>query len=239
MAALHPPTPGRADVSGCTPGSPKIHLNTLTFHANIVSMMEEERLTLILDAAYTCFTRHGVRRTTMDDIAREAGMSRPGVYQYVRNKEDAFRRLATRLLDGALAEAHEAITAEGTLCTRLTAALEVKLGLAVRLWRDSPAHAAELLGVDTRLSAEQVAAYNTGMRDLICAALSTGRPEAEALEVAELLLAFTRGLEADLTDPGIPARRLRHGVALLITGLDHRTDRCGGTPTPEHRKDTP
>jgi TetR/AcrR family transcriptional regulator len=48
----------------------------------------------ILDAAYECLNRHGVLKTTMDDIAKAAGMSRPAVYQYVRNKEDVFRRLA-------------------------------------------------------------------------------------------------------------------------------------------------
>ncbi|MFI1167235.1 TetR/AcrR family transcriptional regulator [Streptomyces sp. NPDC020801] len=188
--------------------------------------MEEERLKLILDAAYTCFTRHGVRRTTMDDIARQAGMSRPGVYQYVRNKEDAFRRLAARLLDDALAEARAAIGTRGDLGARLTAALEAKLGLAMGLWRDSPAHAAELLGADTRLSAEQVEAYNTAMRDLISTAVAADHPDADAVEVAELLLAFTRGLEADLSDAEAPVRRLRHGVALLITGLG-RTDNGG------------
>lgn len=187
----------------------------------IVSMLEDERLEQILDAAYTCFTRHGVRRTTMDDIAREAGMSRPGVYQYVRNKEDAFRRLAARLLDSALARARSAIQAPGGLPERLTGALEAKLGLAVGLWQDSPAHAAELLGADTRLSAELVEAYNAAMHDLLGGAIGAARPEADAAEVAELLLAFTRGLEADLSDPDAPSRRLRHGVTLLVAGMDH------------------
>lgn len=191
----------------------------------IVSMLEDERVDLILDAAYTCFTRHGVRRTTMDDIAREAGMSRPAVYQYVRNKEDAFRRLATRLLDGALAGAREAITSDGDLRTRLGAALEVKLGLAQRLWRDSPAHAAELLGEDSRLSAEQIAVYDTAMRDLLSTAVAADHPGVDATGVAEVLLAFTRGLEADLCDPEAPVRRLRHGVALLVAGLIHEAGR--------------
>ncbi len=59
--------------------------------------MADDRLDQILDAAYASFTRHGVKRTTMDDIASAAGMSRPSVYQYVRGKDDAFRRLAQRL----------------------------------------------------------------------------------------------------------------------------------------------
>lgn len=147
-------------------------------------------------------------------------MSRPGVYQYVRNKEDAFRRLTGRLLDAALAEAHSAAEVPGSLTARLTGVLAVKLELTVGLWRDSPAHAAELLGVDARLSAELIDTYNTAMRDLLSGAIAAARPEVDAAEVADLLLAFTRGLEADLSDPGVPARRLRHGVALFVAGLD-------------------
>src|SRR5687768_15052544 len=105
--------------------------------------MSEERLEQILDAAYACFTRHGVRRTTMDDIAAAAGMSRPAVYQYVRNKDDAFRRTAERMFARALAGARAAAADGGPLAERLTAVCAVKLGLTLRVWRDSP-HAAEL-----------------------------------------------------------------------------------------------
>lgn len=185
----------------------------------IVSMLEDSRVALIMDAAYTCFTRHGVRRTTMDDIARQAGMSRPAVYQYVRNKQDAFRRLAAGLLDEALAAARSAAAEPGPPADRLSAVLAAKLGLGLRLWRDSPAHAAELLGEDARLSADLIGAYETGMRDLLAGTVRDAFPEADAAEVAVLLLAFARGLEADLSDPAAVPRRLRHGVALLVAGL--------------------
>lgn len=181
--------------------------------------MSDERLEQILDAAYLCFTRHGVRRTTMDDIAREAGISRSAVYQYVRNKEDAYQRLAARLFDTALAQARQDAAQGSDLAGRLTAALAAKLGLTVRLWRDSPAHAAELIGDNARLYADLDAAYTAAMRDLLAGIIAAARPEAEAVELAELLLALTRGLEADLTDPDLPERRLRHGVALLVAGL--------------------
>ena len=184
-------------------------------------MLGGKRVGPILDAAYVCFTRYGVRRTTMDDIAREAGISRAAVYQYVRNKEDAFRRLVRRLLEEALASARVAVESPGGLTERLTAALETKLDLTLGLWRDSPAHAAELLGENARLSAELIDAYNTAMRDLLASAVSTAHPGVEAVEFTELVLALTRGLEADLSDPDAPARRLRHGVALLVAGLNH------------------
>ena len=185
-------------------------------------MTEGERIEKILDAAYTCFTRHGVRRTTMDDIAREAGMSRPAVYQYVHNKQDAFRRLAQRLLDRALAGARTAVRTDGPLGDRLAAVLESKVALARDLWRDSPAHAAELLGEDARLSADLIDGYNSAMRDLLTEAIGDILPGPDAAEFAEVLLAFARGIEADLSDPEAPVRRLRLGVELLVAGLDHQ-----------------
>ena len=42
----------------------------------------------ILRAAERCIQRHGIRKTTMDDIAREARMSRPSVYRYFADRED-------------------------------------------------------------------------------------------------------------------------------------------------------
>lgn len=183
-------------------------------------MSEDERLERILTAAYACFTRHGVRRTTMEDIARESGMSRPAVYQYVRNKEDAFRRLTERMLARALSEAREASQAANVTPTeRITRVLEAKLGLALTLWRDSPAHAAELLGADSRLSAELIDAYTVAMRELLIDATAGIPPEGAAPEFADLLLAFTRGLEADPANPGLAAERLRRGVTLFVAGL--------------------
>jgi AcrR family transcriptional regulator len=182
-------------------------------------MSDDERLERILTAAYACFTRHGVRRTTMEDIAREAGMSRPAVYQYVRNKEDAFRRLTERMLDGALAEARSAAQASVGPTERLAGVLQAKLGLALTLWRDSPAHAAELLGADSRLSATLIDAYTDSMRELLVQAAGDLLPKKDAAEFADLLLALARGLETDLAHPDIAIDRLHRGVTLLVAGL--------------------
>lgn len=184
-------------------------------------MSRDERVGPILKAAYACFTRHGVRRTTMDDIAREAGMSRSAVYQYVRNKEDAFRRLAEGLLQESLATSRTAVAAPGSVAERLTGALMAKLELTLMVWRDGPAHAAELLGDNARSSADLIEAYDTAMCELLAGAVGDVVAGNAATEFAALLLALTRGLETDLSDPETPVRRLRHGVALLVAGLTH------------------
>lgn len=187
--------------------------------------MSADRVERILDAAYACFVRHGVRRTTMDDIAAAAEMSRPAVYQYVRNKDDAFRRLATRLFDGATARATDAARTDGPLAQRLHAVLSTKLELTLRLWRDSP-HAAELLDESARLSGELVERFTGEMRELLAATVADAAERGEVAlggadpaEIADIALALTRGLEVDLTDPELPRRRLRRGVDLLVAGL--------------------
>ena len=43
---------------------------------------------MILRAAERCIQRHGIRKTTMDDIARDARISRPSVYRYFADRED-------------------------------------------------------------------------------------------------------------------------------------------------------
>ena len=187
--------------------------------------MPDEPIDRILDAAYASFARHGVRRTTMDDIAAAADMSRPAVYQYVRNKEDAFRRLATRLFDGALTDARAAAARDGTLSQRLHDVLASKLELTLRLWKDTP-HAAELLDTSTRLTGDLVAEFTGVVRRLLADAVTEAQARgeislagADAEEIADIALALNHGLEADLTDPERPRRRLRLGIELLVTGL--------------------
>ncbi|MEU6170333.1 helix-turn-helix domain-containing protein [Streptantibioticus parmotrematis] len=183
-------------------------------------MSDDEKLEAILGAAYECFRLHGVRRTTMDDIARHAGMSRPAVYQHVRNKEDAFRRLATRLFSQAMADFRAGLDADAPFPERLALALAAKLRLVIKVWSESP-HAEELLGEGVKLTADLVFEAHATTLGALTAAVRAERPDADAEEFAELLMALGRGLEVRSADPDVPLRRLRHGVALLVAGLDH------------------
>ena len=194
--------------------------------------MSEERVNRILAAAYECFARHGLRKTTMDDIAAAAGMSRPAVYQYIRNKQDAFQRLAIGILDTALRESRAAASAGGTLTQRLDRVLAVRLDLTCRLHRDSP-HAIELIGANAELDR----AFTANLIDLLTATIADAASEVDlrlgegnAREVAELALALTRGLEADVAAGcgDKPRERLRNGIALLVAGLAAATQPARG-----------
>jgi TetR/AcrR family transcriptional repressor of uid operon len=55
-----------------------------------------DRHARILDAAERCFVRAGFHRTTMQDVAAEAGMSAGNLYRYFRSKEQIVVGLAER-----------------------------------------------------------------------------------------------------------------------------------------------
>ncbi len=184
----------------------------------IVCMSDDGKLDLILGAAYECFCIHGVRRTTMEDIARRAGMSRPVVYRHVRNKEDAFHRLADQLLRETLDQIRAALAEPGPPTERLTAALSLKIGLTLRIWRESP-HAEELLGESAQLTADLLVGFQAELRAQLTAMIGADLPTADAPEFAELLLAMAHGLEVHSADPDIPLRLMRQGVTLLVAGM--------------------
>ncbi|MCB0585871.1 MAG: TetR/AcrR family transcriptional regulator [Phaeodactylibacter sp.] len=47
----------------------------------------------ILNKSYELFMRYGIKSVTMDDIARELGMSKKTLYQYVDNKSDLIEQI--------------------------------------------------------------------------------------------------------------------------------------------------
>lgn len=56
----------------------------------------------ILYAALRMFSRYGVKRTSMGDMAQEAGVSRQTLYNAYKNKDDVLRALIRFLTDDAL-----------------------------------------------------------------------------------------------------------------------------------------
>jgi TetR/AcrR family transcriptional regulator len=143
------------------------------------------------------------------------------VYQYVRNKDDAFRRLATRLFDGVLAQVRAAAEGNGPLPDRLYRVLAAKLDLTLKLYQDTP-HAAELLDAGTRLTGDLADELLAATRDVLATAITKADLDLTGTdpgEIADITLALTYGLEKDLADPDRARRRLRLGIELLLAGL--------------------
>jgi AcrR family transcriptional regulator len=69
----------------------------------------------ILAAAERCIDRHGIRKTTMDDVANEVGLSRPSVYRYFADRDDLLIELITRHARALLVRARKSISRQISL----------------------------------------------------------------------------------------------------------------------------
>lgn len=78
----------------------------------IESSETDETTARILDAALVCWARFGVAKTTLDDVAREAGCSRATVYRYVANRLALVTAVVDREVDRLTADVLTAGAAE-------------------------------------------------------------------------------------------------------------------------------
>jgi AcrR family transcriptional regulator len=53
----------------------------------------------IIDAASSCFAEFGYDKTTFDDVAKKAGISRALIYTYFKSKQEFFTQDHTYLFD--------------------------------------------------------------------------------------------------------------------------------------------
>jgi len=124
----------------------------------------------VLDGATHAFLNYGFERTTMDDIARAAEMSRPALYLLFRNKADIYRAIADSLFEEAIAGAAAALAAEGPLRERLAAMLEAGILGMVAAIEKTP-HGAEIMDMKS-LVADSVDGWQSRLRGMVAAELA-------------------------------------------------------------------
>ncbi|UKD54826.1 TetR/AcrR family transcriptional regulator [Amycolatopsis sp. FU40] len=71
--------------------------------------MGSDRRTHVLDSALEVFARYGYRKASMDDVAKAANISRPGLYFYFSSKPELFRATVQHSLDGSIEAARLAL----------------------------------------------------------------------------------------------------------------------------------
>jgi AcrR family transcriptional regulator len=93
------------------------------------SRADRTRQERVLAVALEVFGRYGFRKTSMDEVARSADISRQGLYLYFGSKESLFRAAVGEELDTALGDASRCLDEEGAaLDQRIVAALDAWLG---------------------------------------------------------------------------------------------------------------
>jgi TetR/AcrR family transcriptional regulator, regulator of autoinduction and epiphytic fitness len=92
--------------------------------ANAISETSEA----ILHAAITVFGRYGFKKTSMETIAGEAGLSKQALYLHFESKQDIFLQATRLYLDEGLVLVDEALRREGGLFLRIHGAMDAWFG---------------------------------------------------------------------------------------------------------------
>lgn len=177
----------------------------------------------IADAAIPVFLRFGLRKTSMDDLAEAAGLSRQGLYLHFKNKQQLFHASLQRVV------------------ARTQAAVALELARA-----DLPAHE-RLMGAFDALHGPAATTAGEEMNELLAAARTVGdsllhdlerfvveavadvlraegaperTPGVSAEDLAFQLLAVAAGVKQLTVPPGDRARHIHNAIALVLGPAD-------------------
>ena len=186
---------------------------------------DDPRRASIMAAATECFARYGFKRTSMEDIAKAAGMSRPALYQHYRNKQDIFRSLVIWYFEATMARVAAALTPGLDPEQALAAVFAAKMGPDMKLLFDSP-HGEELLDANFSTPADIAGKREAEIARLIAewlaAEAEAGRirlPDGDAAASAQILVAALGGLKTPGTSFDEICARLNRLATLFGRGL--------------------
>ena len=188
---------------------------------------EDPRRARILDGALKVFVAYGFARTTMDDIARSAELSRPALYLVFKNKTDIYRAIARCVLAQIVSRAREAMQGEGPLLARLDRMIETAFFEILRDIEDAP-HGPELLDIRNTLAADLLAEWRGEMLGLLREAIAheaaangvdLAARELTAQAVAETFLDALEGMKSRISDPCSHLHAARSHARVLAAAL--------------------
>ena len=171
-----------------------------------------DRRRSVLESALTTFGRFGYRKASMDQVAQDADISRPGLYFLFTSKQDLFRAAVTQALEHDLAEVERALRDTSLpRRTRLVNAFDQWAGRYVGPGMRDVAvvvdNNPDLLGPITDLAPARFS-------ELVTAALATDE-HASAAEVAQTLVSTSVGLKHQVDTRAEYCARMAVAITLL------------------------
>jgi AcrR family transcriptional regulator len=186
------------------------------------------RIEQIVAAGRRCFSHYGVQKTSMDDIAREAGLTRASVYRYFPTKN----ALVKEVTQGQTKRFLDEVTRRTARIEGLSAQIEEIARMTIEFMREEPINVAmarsdpdAIARVLTTNSSPLMADSMETIVPLIEAAVARGevRPDLDVLRAAEWItrivysLVLTPAVTFDGDDPAMQQAFIRE---FLVPGLD-------------------
>lgn len=187
----------------------------------------DDKQQAILEAASKSFAAYGFRKTSMDDIAKGAGMSRPAVYLHYRNKDDIFRSLVQMFYDSASSGVAQALGSSGAPHVVLRDAFRAYGGRMLEALLSSP-HGLELLDAGAATASDIKAAGEAHLSRLYADWLERQaraghiRLQGSAEDLAATICAALKGVKDASADYATYAARVDMLADLFGAGLSAR-----------------
>lgn len=184
-------------------------------------MTRNDRVEAIIRASVPVFASLGYRNASMSKIAAAAGVSRPALYQYFRDRSDLFAAAFRLLLEESTDAALAALVAEGEFETQLDGFLQRLFGDAYEALAAAPC-GDELLDAKHQFAAEAATAAIGRAHDGLGAHLHAhAHSNAARDRTFELLTLAPAGLKQDRPSPTAYRRRLRFLAHAAATTMDN------------------
>jgi AcrR family transcriptional regulator len=184
----------------------------------------------ILDAAGVLLGRYGYHKTTMDDLATEAGIARRTLYLHFRCKDDIFLARIDRVVERLLADERRIAEGPGDARARLAQLLTQRVAFRLDVVKDYTKSLDEIFAALRAPYLERRAAWFAVEATILARVLEQGRAAGlfaceDAHETAHALIAATNALiPYSLSTKELGSRReidrkLANVVGLLLGGL--------------------
>ncbi|MEP9375369.1 helix-turn-helix domain-containing protein [Aquabacter sp. CN5-332] len=185
------------------------------------------RIDQIADAALRRFSRYGFKRSSMDDIAKEAGLAKATLYLHFKSKDDIFRAMIRRFGARVETRCHEVMAQKAPFREKLTALMDAHFGAGYAAF-GAGEHLPELKAVITAIASREIEDHEGVFVALALRLLREGdaageislkRVDPEPI-VWTLIRAAIGAKMGTPPSPEIYAERLRQAVAVAAAAVD-------------------
>lgn len=169
---------------------------------------------MVLDSAMIAFARFGYRKTSMEEVARAARISRPGLYFLFSSKETLFRAAVTQALERDITAVEHVLADTGRpLPERLVEAFDQWAGRYIGpLTRD----VAAVIEDNPDLLGEIVETTPRRFEELVTDAIAVESGPEAAPSVAQTMISASIGLKHQAASREFYLDRLKVAVDLLV-----------------------
>jgi AcrR family transcriptional regulator len=192
-------------------------MNAASLDASGTRTADDGRRELVLAAALDTFARYGYRKTSMEDVAHAAAISRPGLYLLFGSKRELFTAAVTRALDRSLTAVTE-VLADTTrpVRERLLDAFDQWTGRYIgAMSREVNTLAEEYPDLLGPVTAEYPPRFAALLDAALAESLETARASRSAA-IAQTLISSSIGIKYEVTTREAFLERLAIAIDLIV-----------------------